>query len=29
MQVKDVLINSPRDAVPLLNGYSCKKQEYF
>lgn len=29
MQVKDVLLSSPSDAIPLLKGYACKKQEYF
>lgn len=29
MQVKDVLITSPRDTVPLIKGYANKKQEYF
>ena len=29
MQVKDVLITSPRDTIPLIKGYANKKQEYF
>lgn len=29
MQVKDVLITSPSDTIPLLKGYANKKQEHF
>lgn len=29
MQVKDIMITKPIEVIPLLKGYSCKRQEYF
>lgn len=28
-QMKDLYVKSPRDVIPVIKKYSCKKQEYF